>query len=563
MNKSQIGRVRPAKRRQLAGLLLLLLLANPGWAAKFALLVGIGDFAPAPPGAPFQVPHLDGPKHDAVALQQVLRNDPAFRGNITLLVNSQATKAAILGRLRDIVGRLAPGDYLFLYVSTHGTSRFAPEAPFPRELIGPETGALIPYDVQYGNPRAVLESLIVGVRDIRPILSQVPRDASVFAVFDSCFSGDTARRITKTTRSFPARYAPMPLSGEELSMLSETPSQLSEWPYSNVMYLSAASKSEKAIDIPQQIIDSKVFRTVDGSPHGALTNFLLLGLKGNADLNRDGMITHRELSDYCRREVEQNFPHKPQFQSPSRELEQTRVFSGSVAGSDAAPLRKAEKTRIRMGDGLPNELGTRIEKLDSIEISHSGPYDLLVRKDEQSGAYELVHPSLDVIHTYGPENTRELLERIRYYRVAKQLLETRFPDQRFNVRLEVLLDGKQGHGEFRAGQLARIQANLDRTVDYAVLLNIDPAGNVTVLYKGRLESGIDRPIGGDNRVVAPFGVEFVKFLAFSEKPAFWDELESARAYDPSSPQLRMVLDSITAPGSGRSETVVKIVTFAQ
>ena len=537
-------------------------------AAKYALIVGIGDFAPPgriTDGYAVEIPALEGPRHDAEELRQLLEKDPNFQGRIVTLIDKEATKAAILSNLRDTVAKLKSGDYFFFYVSTHGTSPFDPTNPLTGNLLGPETGALIPYDVRSGTPGQILQSLIVGTRDIRPVLSGVPSGAVAFVVFDSCFSGDTARSVSTTNR-FASKYAELKLSAEEMAMLGEKPGETSEWPYSNVMYLSAASKSEQAKDIRRQ--DFATFKTVDGKPHGAFTNALLLGLSGRADLDHDQVITHGELFQYCRREVERNFPHKPQMQSPMRgSLEKMPVFGARAVpdetASPAANERAGSKARVLLDANVPAPIAAAVRKMDGVETARSGTaYDLLLRASPDGGM-DMVHPSSDLIYHYSAEETAALLERVRYYWVAKQLVEVQFADQRFNVTIETLLDGRRGHGEFHKDQMVRFFAGTDRAVPFSLLLDIDAGGNATVLYKGSLNAGKDQGIGTDNKVVHPFGVEFVKFLAYPAKPSFWDAIQAGLVYGPSAPELRQILEAVHSKGAGRSETVVKIVTFAR
>ena len=89
-------------------------------AESHALLVGINEYAPG-------VGNLQGPVNDAVALSNALTGSWGFSpGNIKLIINRAATQANILDELAKLAERVKPGDFVFLYFSGHGTSRYQP-----------------------------------------------------------------------------------------------------------------------------------------------------------------------------------------------------------------------------------------------------------------------------------------------------------------------------------------------------------------------------------------------------------------------------------------------------
>src|SRR6185503_3864625 len=96
------------------------------------------------------------------------------------------------------------------------------------------------------------------------------------------------------------------------------------YPYSNILYISAASKSEAARDVTTIDIGSGRAKTVDGQPHGALTNALLEGLGGASDTNRDGVLSYGELYEFIRDKVTEGFPQQPQLLLPEARAEALR-----------------------------------------------------------------------------------------------------------------------------------------------------------------------------------------------------------------------------------------------
>ena len=108
------------------------------------------------------------------------------------------------------------------------------------------------------------------------------------------------------------------------------------YPYRTVVYISAASKSERAMDIGSTLIRSGRVKTIDGRPHGAFTNAFIDGLNGGADTNKDRTVTNEELYRFVKDQVTEHFPHQPQLLMPEQSREallQAPVFGGGTAGN--------------------------------------------------------------------------------------------------------------------------------------------------------------------------------------------------------------------------------------
>lgn len=107
-------------------------------------------------------------------------------------------------------------------------------------------------------------------------LSKVPAK-SLTVVLDACFSGetpDTSGRVGTLIR----QASPVPVA----SVSEEIPA--------NSLVMAAAKSNQLACWYPDK-------------RHGLFTYFLLKGLKGEADLNKDGTIEVRELDEYVRQNV--------------------------------------------------------------------------------------------------------------------------------------------------------------------------------------------------------------------------------------------------------------------
>ena len=99
-------------------LVILVLFSLPLWAERYALLTGIGQYQQ---GA--GISSIDGPPHDVDSIKQVLIQRAGYNPDrIKVLLNGDATKAAILGELDRLARTVQAGDYVVFFYSGHGTS---------------------------------------------------------------------------------------------------------------------------------------------------------------------------------------------------------------------------------------------------------------------------------------------------------------------------------------------------------------------------------------------------------------------------------------------------------
>jgi hypothetical protein len=186
----ELAKVMKTKTRSLrvaaVGLTLLAATCAAASAERYALLIGIGSYP--------QLYDLAGPRNDVEALAEELVGSWGFPPeNVRRLVDSEATKRAILDAVDRLLAETEPGDHVLVYYSGHGTSGFDGDARRGEGLLGEWTGALMPYDYAAGLPPSPTPSqwsagLIVGRRDLEPRLARLDRDRDVFVIFDTCLS---------------------------------------------------------------------------------------------------------------------------------------------------------------------------------------------------------------------------------------------------------------------------------------------------------------------------------------------------------------------------------------
>jgi uncharacterized caspase-like protein len=175
----------------------------------------------------------------------------------TLLVNDHATRSSILSSLTQISRRASSDDLVVLYLALHGLPDEGGELYFlaydtdPRQLIGT------------GLPQ----------RDVEYALMNSPAKRIVM-LLDACHAGAAGLASMKSRRGI---------------VLAETNRLLLRLADSKpgVAVLTAASATEASNEGAQW-----------GGGHGVFTHFLLKGLQGGADADRDGVVTVRELFDF-------------------------------------------------------------------------------------------------------------------------------------------------------------------------------------------------------------------------------------------------------------------------
>ena len=140
---------------------------------KRALCVGINDY-------PVKGADLNGCVNDAKAWAALLVEHFGFeQSDITMLLDSQATRQRILDELDRLLSGARKGDVLVFTNSSHGT--------YVADANGDETRydeAICPYDMEDG--------LIVD-DDLRQRFAALPAGVRLTIISDSCFSGSVTR----------------------------------------------------------------------------------------------------------------------------------------------------------------------------------------------------------------------------------------------------------------------------------------------------------------------------------------------------------------------------------
>lgn len=226
----------------------------------WAVVIGISNYKGVQP--------LRYADKDALAFHDYLANHIGIpMDQTTLLLNEQATLMNLKRTLgTDLRRKAGEKDTIIVYYAGHG----APEAD---SSAGDDDGLekyIVPYDA---DPRD-LYTTGLPMREIETIFQRLTPERIIF-ISDSCYSGATAGRTFATA----SRRAVV--SENFLSRLSKGKGRI---------VLSASKASE-------------VSEEREDLGHGVFTYYLLEGLRGKADADKDGIVTVDEVYGYVAKKV--------------------------------------------------------------------------------------------------------------------------------------------------------------------------------------------------------------------------------------------------------------------
>ena len=520
----------PLQRLILLGLALSCTLA---WTApnKAALLVGVGQY-PDPDN------RLQGPANDVQALRQALVQRWGYAPEaVQTLVDQAATRRAIVQALQGLAQRTQPGDEVFVYFSGHGTSALDPALGLP---LPHGSGAFIPVDAQLDRDD-VASQLIVGHTDLRPVFDQLDKGGrKVWFVSDSCFSGQQVRSLA--TANLPPRMLPL-RQGQEQALRDgarqrfqqqSMADQRRDWPYRNLVFLSASAEGEAAKDIPAAYVSK--FPTVDGKAHGAMTDALLRVLLGQLPVDADGdgqASLHEVYQAVAGFMAQRGYGHTPQrlpaVQDDARAAGQRALLSGKAVGAVQAQGTRPSSFAVAVGAGVPDDVRRRLQAIPGVQLLEGDAPEAALRlgisRDEQ--LLQLRTQGGDLVSRVPRAEAAALAGTVQQLAWVERMDALALHSRRGVLPAEIAPAALGGN--FRVGDSLHFVVRPDRAA-HVLLLNVDSTGKVSVLYPYYpqeatvIAGGTARAIPGDRpqdriRVQEPLGMDVQLVFAFDQPPA--------------------------------------------
>jgi len=235
---------------------------------RWAVVIGIGRYDRP------QIPSLQYSVADAEQFYEVLVGKAGFKKENTLLLTDKSERRPTLRNIKYALGTFLSrsaqkDDLVVIYYAGHG----APEVD-PR---GIESDGLAKYLVPIDADPDDLYSTGFPMDEMQTIFSRIEAD-QVVVFLDACYSGAAGGRTFASRRTRASRV-------DDLFLDRLTRSK-------GRVIVSAARASEVSLELPEL-------------GHGVFTHYLIQGVRGTADLDRDGIVSLQELYQYLEQQVSQ------------------------------------------------------------------------------------------------------------------------------------------------------------------------------------------------------------------------------------------------------------------
>lgn len=233
---------------------------------RWAVIIGISDYQDT------RIPALRYAAADAQSFYDWVISPDGGKyapARVKLLIGQDATGKNIKNALFTWLKAAIEEDMVIIYFAGHGS----PDSP-----DSPENLFLLPYDTQYDN----IAATGFPMWDIETALKRFIKAKKAIVIADACHAGGVGQAFDiakRTNRNIDLN--PISTSLQNLSKIGD-----------GICVISAS-------DDKQFSQESKDW----GGGHGVFTHFLLNGLKGEADYNKDSRVTLGELIPFLSEQV--------------------------------------------------------------------------------------------------------------------------------------------------------------------------------------------------------------------------------------------------------------------
>jgi hypothetical protein len=235
--------------------------------SRWAVVIGISQYENR------GIPALRFAERDAQAVYRFLTTRGGFPAEQVLLLTDRTEQKPTLENIRRALGDFLarrPGrdDTVLIYFAGHG----APEI----DAVGAESDGLVKYLVPRNADPDSLYSTAFPMDEVQRIFARIPAER-VIMFLDTCYSGYAGGR-TFARQQVRAGG----VTEQFLDRLTRSKGRV---------IITASGPNEVALELPEV-------------GHGLFTHYLLEGLDGRADRNRDGIVTVSELYEYLEETVD-------------------------------------------------------------------------------------------------------------------------------------------------------------------------------------------------------------------------------------------------------------------
>lgn len=176
--------------------------ASPGWAASYALLVGVSGYPQDRDIAP-----LPGARNDIELIRGVLARKGFEPDKMMILADGVSgarapTRANILSALDALVARASKDDFVYIHFSGHGSRQ--PAVNLPKDADPEPDGQspiFLPIDIgRWNDAKAVVDNAIADHELVKRLRQLTDKGVFVWSVLDACHSAGLMRGGDDTVR---------------------------------------------------------------------------------------------------------------------------------------------------------------------------------------------------------------------------------------------------------------------------------------------------------------------------------------------------------------------------
>ena len=233
---------------------------------RWAVVIGVSEYGDS------RVPSLKYAARDAIEFYRWLISPQEGRyapARVKLLVGKDATVRNMRAALFEWLKQAIEEDVVTIFFAGHGS---------PESLNAADNLYLLPYDVDYNS----IASTAFPMWDIETALKRHIKAKRVIVIADACHSGGVGQSFDVAHRAGRGvKVAPVSSGLEKLSNVQD-----------GVCVITASDDKQLSQEGKQW-----------GGGHGVFTYYLLKGLQGEADYNRDGKATLGEMVPYLSQQV--------------------------------------------------------------------------------------------------------------------------------------------------------------------------------------------------------------------------------------------------------------------
>jgi hypothetical protein len=233
---------------------------------RWAVVIGIGRYDRA------EIPALRYAAADAEKFAEVLVDQGGFRKDRVLLLTDRSERKPTLRNVKWALGTFlarsaGKDDLVVIFFAGHGAPEIDPRGTEPDGLAK----YLVPIDADPDD----LYATALPMDELQTIFARIEAEQMVMFL-DACYSGAAGGRTFASKRTRASR-----IDDVFLERLTRSKGRV---------ILAASRASEVSLELPEL-------------GHGLFTHYLIQGIRGTADLDRDGIVSLQELYQYAEQEV--------------------------------------------------------------------------------------------------------------------------------------------------------------------------------------------------------------------------------------------------------------------